>query len=103
MNVASRLEIKREELASILGVSESTLSRMDRKIGSLNPISKEGQCALILIDIYCSLYQLFGGNENQCRIWIRSPNIHLNGMPLVLMRTIPDLNHVAEYLKVMQG
>src|SRR5580692_10683114 len=90
--VSARLNLTRLELSAILGPSESSLSRLFAKSDYyINPASKEGQLAILLLRFYKNLDILFGGNSDQCRLWLRSENSHLNAMPIDLIQSIEGL------------
>ncbi len=92
------LQLSHKELSAIVGLSESTCRRLFKSKSTLiNPKSKEGQLALLLLRLYRNLDVLFGGNVNQCRLWLRSHNKHLNGVPLDLIKTIEGLVFVIHY------
>ncbi len=103
LRAVERLQLTRQELSIILGPSESTLSRLFAKNIYLDPASKEGQLAILLLRFYRSLTTLFAGNDKQCQLWLRSENKHLQGVPVVLIQTIEGLVLAVQYLDAMRG
>ncbi len=103
IRMVERLQLSRQELSHILGPSESTLSRLFAHSIYLDPGSKEGQLAILLIRFYRNLDTLFGGNVKQCQLWLRSENKHLQGVPIVLIQTIEGLVLAVQYLDAMRG
>lgn len=104
ISMADILQLSQKDLSEIVGLSESTFSRLFKNEGTLiNPETKEGQLALLLLRFYRSLDALFGGNSNQCRLWLRSNNQHLNDIPINLIKTIEGLVFVIQYLDAMRG
>jgi len=101
--VYARLNLTRAELIAILGLSESSLSRLFSKTYFINPSSKEGDLTILLIRFYKNLDILFGGNIDQCRLWLRSENIHLNDIPINLIQSIKGLVDAIDYLEAMRG
>jgi len=101
LRAAARLEIRRSELASIIGVSEASLSRMSSGAASVS--GKNQELALLFVRLYRSLDAWFGGNEESVRSWLRAPNVHLHGTPAELMTAVSGLIHVLEYLDAMRG
>ena len=102
--MAQILQLNQKELSEIIRLSPATLSRLFNKSEVLiNPETNEGQLALLLLRLYRSLDALFGGNPNQCRLWLRSNNKHLNGMPIDLIKSIEGLVFVIQYLDAMRG
>ena len=104
IRMAQHLEFKRQELAAIIGRSEPSLSRVFTKTNFyLDPASKEGQLAILLLRLYRSLDTLFGGNAKQCQTWLRSENKHLHAAPIQLIQTVEGLVLVVQYLDAMRG
>jgi hypothetical protein len=104
---AVKLELSRQELSAIVGPSESSLSRMfsnnRNKKNYIVPHSKKGQLAILLLRIYRNLDVLFRGNEKQCRLWLRSENMHLGSIPIELIKSVEGLIQAIQYLDVMRG
>ena|SRR3990167_1985042 len=103
IRMAERFNLSRQELSAILGPSESSLSRLFSKRVYIDPSSKEGQLAILLIRLYQNLDTLFGGNEKQCQLWLRNENKHLNGKPILLVQSIEGLVFAVQYLDAMRG
>lgn len=103
IRMVEQLQLSRQELSHILGPSESTLSRLFANTIYLDPASKEGQLAILLLRFYRSLDTLFGGNAKQCQLWLRSENKHLQGIPIALIQTIEGLVLAVQYLDAMRG
>jgi hypothetical protein len=100
---ASRsLGLSQRALASALGISESSASRLNR--GRLvDPETKEGELAILFLRVHRSLDSLLGGNEDDARKWMHAGNRHLSGVPASLVRTVTGLVRVADYLDAMRG
>lgn len=103
LRAAELLGLSQKELAGVLGVSAATLSRLVGGERGVDPASKEGELALLLIRVFRSLDALLGGKEADVRAWFQAPNVHLGGIPAVQVRTVTGLVHVAEYLDAMRG
>jgi transcriptional regulator with XRE-family HTH domain len=99
---AGSLGLSNRELAGVLGVSPSSLSRLSRG-RRIRPEAKEGELALLFLRVFRSLDALLGGDAESCRRWLRSYNHHLSGIPAELVRTVGGLAGVAEYLDAMRG
>jgi hypothetical protein len=97
------LELTRHELSSIVGPSEATLSRLFANKAVLDIQSKEGQLAVLLLRLYRSLDTLFGGNQKQCQLWLRSNNRYLKGKPIEVIQSISGLIYTIQYLDAMRG
>ena len=103
LRAAQLLRISQKELAAIVGVSPATLSRIAGGRKRLSPSDKEGELALLFLRVFRSLDALLGGDEENCRRWLRGSHTALQGVPLELMQSIPGLVHVVEYLDGMRG
>lgn len=104
IRVTQQLGITRQELSAIVGLSESSLSRFFSKEDYyIDPFSKEGELSILLIRLYRSLDALFGGNKEQCQLWLKNKNIHLGMAPIQLIQSISGLIHVVEYLDAIRG
>jgi len=101
LRAAERLGLNQRELAAVLGVSPSTLSRLPRR--PLDPATKEGELAILFVRLYRSLDALLGGDAEKARRWLHADNRHLGGVPADLVRTITGLVHVIEYLDALRG
>jgi hypothetical protein len=102
--MANILQLSQKDLSEIIGPSTATFSRIFYNTNFyINPETKEGQLALLLLRFYRSLDVLFGGNANQCRVWLRSSNNHLSGTPIELIKSIEGLVFVIQYLDAMRG
>lgn len=99
---AGAFDLTNREVAAILGVSPSSLSRLARG-RRIRPESKEGELALLFLRVFRSLDALLGGDAESCRRWLRSYNHHLAGVPAELLRTVTGLVGVADYLDAMRG
>ncbi|QRY78991.1 DUF2384 domain-containing protein [Pseudomonas sp. PDNC002] len=101
LTAREHLAMTQQELAAIVGVDRSAVSRW--KQGGLRVDSKTGELALLLVRIYRSLFALFGGNLEDMRHFLRTANHHLGGAPLELMEQVQGLVAVVEYLDAIRG
>ena len=102
LRAAEQLGLTQKELAAVVGVSPATVSRLAHG-ATLGAESKEGELAVQLLRVFRSLDALLGGDAEKCRQWLRAENRHLEAVPAELLRTVPGLVHVAEYLDAMRG
>ncbi len=91
-----------------LGLSQVVLGRVIGKDRTsiprgLEPSSKAGELALLLIRCYRSLYVLVGGKTADMRHWMHTENRHTGGVPAEQVQTVQGLNLVLEYLDAMRG
>ena len=96
---AQVLGLSKEELSAVVGKHRTTIDRT-----GLDPKTKEGELALLLLRVHRSLHALCGGDEDLMRHWMEQPNHHLNAQPPRLLLTrIEGLNRVANYLDGLRG
>lgn len=98
VRTAALLELSQGELARILGVSDSSISRLVSEARQVDAASKEGELALLLVRVYRSLDALVGGDAPARRAWLRSHNAALNGTPAALMQSATGLVNTVAYL-----
>jgi len=103
LRAADLLGLSQKDTARIVGVSAATMSRLAAGARALQPDTKEGECALLLIRIFRALDALLGGKELDVRAWFHAANTHLGGIPATRVQTVEGLVHVAEYLDAMRG
>jgi hypothetical protein len=102
LSAAERLGLRNRQVALIIGTSEASVSRLQGSRG-LDPHSKEGELALMLVRLYRSLDALVGGDDLKARAWIHAANDHLGGVPAERIRTVEGLVDVIQYLDAMRG
>ena len=100
---AGLLDLNHAALARILGVSEASVSRLASGARSIDPESKEGELALLLIRVYRSLDALVGTDAAQRKAWLHSHNRALNGVPAELIESAAGLVAVVGYLDAMRA
>lgn len=100
---ATLLGISQQELATIIGVSPATVSRMADGRFLIAPRSKTGELALLFLRVFRSLDALVGGQVEAAKAWLAAPNSHLGGIPAELIRKVEGLGRVAEYLDAVRG
>ncbi len=98
LRAGEALGLNRTALGEVIGRDRSTLSR-----GRIDPHSKAGELALMLIRAYRGLYVLVGGDEAALRHWMHTPNRHTRGVPAEQVRSVQGLVAVTEYLDAMRG
>ncbi len=102
LRAADLLGMSAAHLATVIGVSPASLSRLRSSARNIDRSTKEGELALTFLRMYRSLNALLGDTAS-CQKWFHSENRHLGGVPARLVRTIEGLVHVTEYLDAMRG
>jgi hypothetical protein len=98
VKAGKELGLTQADLGAIVGRDRTVLSR-----AALEPDSKSGELALLFIRAYRSLYVLVGGEAHQMRHWMHTHNHHVGGVPVELVRSVPGLMRVVEYLDAIRG
>ena len=86
------------DVAAVVGRDRTALSR-----AAIEPGTKSGELALLLIRAYRALFVLVGGEPRQMKHWMHTHNLHLGGVPAEMIRTVPGLVRVVEYLDAIRG
>jgi hypothetical protein len=102
LSAAERLGLRNRELATVVGASEASISRLSRG-RTVDPGSKEGELGLLLLRLYRSLDALVGGDDARARAWLHAHNVHLDGVPATRIRSVEGLVDVVQYLDAMRG
>jgi hypothetical protein len=103
LRAADLLDLSSAVLARILGVSEASVSRLASGTRSVDPQSKEGELALLLVRVYRSLDALVGTDAAQRHAWLHGHNRALNGRPIELIQRTDGLVNVVAYLDAMRA
>jgi plasmid maintenance system antidote protein VapI len=90
-------------LAKVLGASEATVSRVLRGERTLQPHTKEGELAALLVRLFRSLDALVGNDEGRRLAWMRSHNDALNGTPAQLILKAEGLVQAVAYVDAMRA
>ena len=103
LRAAELLELSSASLARILGVSEASVSRLASGSRTVDPQSKEGELALLLVRVYRSLDALVGTDAAQRKAWLHGPNRALGARPADLIQRADGLVAVVNYLDAMRA
>lgn len=98
VRAGKELGLTQADIGVVVGRDRTALSR-----GAIEPNSKSGELALLLIRAYRALFVLVGGEPRQMRHWMHTHNLHVGGVPAELVRTVPGLMRVVEYLDAIRG
>ncbi|MDQ7015398.1 MAG: MbcA/ParS/Xre antitoxin family protein [Gammaproteobacteria bacterium] len=97
LNSAKLLGLSQQELGEVVGRDRSSIQR------GLEPSSKPGELALLLIRCYRALNVLVGESEAEMRHWFATFNHHTGGIPKQQVKQVPGLIRVLNYLDAMRG
>ena len=98
MRAAARLDLSNRIVATALGVSEATVSRMGAGTYQLDPGGKPYELAVLLLRLFRSLDAIVGGDVAVARAWLRNPNSALGDTPITLIESVMGLVNVVAYL-----
>ena len=97
LKAGKTLGMSQTEIGKVVGKDRTSIVR------GIDPNSKAGELALLLIRCYRSLYVLVGANDENIKHWMHTENRHTGGVPVQQVQTVQGLNHVLEYLDAMRG
>ena len=97
LNAGKTLGLSQTELGEIVGRDRTSFAR------GLEPASKSGELALLLIRCYRSLFALVGGRPKDMRHWMHTLNRDTGGVPAEQIKRVQGLTRVVEYLDAMRG
>jgi hypothetical protein len=103
VRAADLLGLRQRELASVLGVSDATASRLyGGKYLLSSDRAKEWELALLFVRLFRSLDALWGHGE-AARAWLDGPNLALGASPRELLGRVEGLVRVVDYLDAARG
>lgn len=100
---AERLGVTNAEIGRVLGISASSVSRMNSGTYVLSPAGKEFELAALLVRLYRGLDAIVGGDDGASRSWLRTGNTALGGVPAVMIQTVAGLNQVLMYVDAQRA
>ncbi|TCV02747.1 MbcA/ParS/Xre antitoxin family protein [Paracandidimonas soli] len=102
LRAGSQLGLKQADLAAVLGVHRTAISRL-KNAPSLDPESKPGELALLLIRLARALFALTGGDQDWIRHFMHSPNQVTGGVPAQQITSIQGLMRVLQFVDGIRG
>jgi hypothetical protein len=103
LRAAEYLGIKGVMLGQTIGVSEATISRINSGDRIIDPLTKEGELALLLVRLYRSLDALVGNQPGQGELWLNGFNHAFNASPKDLITQTEGLVRIVSYLDSMRA
>jgi hypothetical protein len=98
LRAAARLGLTSKALATVIGVSEATVSRMRSGTYQLQRGQKPFELAVLFVRLYRSLDAILGGDDAAATAWLKAYNTALDAEPLTLIQTLQGLVNVIQYL-----
>ena len=97
LRAGKALGLNQAEIGAVVGRDRTSLRR------GIDPDSKTGELATLLIRLYRSLYALIGGDAEAMRHWMSTENHHTGGVPREQIRQVAGLIEVLGYLDAIRG
>jgi uncharacterized protein (DUF2384 family) len=98
VRAADKLRVTARILATTIGVSEATVSRMKRGEFGLEPGTKPFELAVLFVRLFRSLDAIGGGDDKIAASWLANPNSALDARPIEKLQTVSGLVDVIAYL-----
>ena len=98
VRAADRLGLTARILATVIGVSEATVSRMKRGDFGLEPGTKPFELGVLFGRMFRSLDAIVGGDDKVAASWLANPNMALDARPIEKLQTVSGLVDVIAYL-----
>ncbi|CAM4035879.1 HTH cro/C1-type domain-containing protein [Bordetella tumbae] len=102
LNAARQIGLNQADLAAVLGVHRTAISRL-KHTPALDPSSKQGELALLLVRLARSLFALTGGDPEWMRHFMQTPNTVTGGIPAQQVRSIQGLITVLQFVDAIRG
>ena len=102
LNESKQLELKQDELGNVIGLHRTGITRLKQRM-ELDPKSKQGELALLLIRAARALFALSGGDQVWISHFMRTPNKLTGGVPADQVQTVQGLARVVMYLDAIRG
>ena len=98
LRAAEMTGVSAKVLASVLGVSESEVSRMKQARKDLASGTKSFELGVMFLRLFRSLDAIVGGERAVAAAWLKNHNTVLDGRPIEKIQTIAGLTDVIAYL-----
>ncbi len=102
LNASEQLGLKQVELAAVLGVHRTAISRLKQN-QSLDPLSKQGEIALLVVRIARALFALTGGDLEWIKHFMRTHNNVTGDIPAKQIQSIQGLMTVLQFVDAIRG
>jgi len=102
LHAAAQLGLKQADLAAVLGMHRTAISRL-KQAPTLDPSSKQGELALLLIRVARALFALTGGDKDWIRHFMHTHNTATGGVPAQQIESIQGLTTVLQFVDAIRG
>ncbi|MEQ8860357.1 MAG: MbcA/ParS/Xre antitoxin family protein [Pseudomonadales bacterium] len=97
LRAGKALGLTQTEIGAVVGRDRTSLRR------GIDPDSKPGELAALLIRLYRSLFALVGGDAEAMQHWMETENHHTGGVPREQIRQVTGLTEVLAYVDAIRG
>jgi transcriptional regulator with XRE-family HTH domain len=98
LRAADHLRLTHAELAEVIGVSPSVISKISRQGAPLPKTPKATEITLLFIRLYRALDAIVGGDDRVAAQWMRNDNTALHGKPVQKIKSVAGLIDTLAYL-----
>jgi len=98
LRASKLLQVNNRELAAIIGVSPSMVSKLQAGRAVLRQSDKSGELAAQFIRLFRSLDAIVGGDTTTARDWLHNHNTALLAAPIDHIKTVVGLIDTVDYL-----
>jgi len=98
LRAAHKLGLKNRTLASVIGLSEATISGIGKGDYVVAPGNKAFELSVLFVRLFRSLDAIVGGDEQVARAWLNNQNDALRAVPINLIQTVGGLVNAVQYL-----
>lgn len=102
LKAALQLGLRQADLGAVLGMHRTAVSRL-RQNPSLDPSSKQGELALLLIRVARALYALTGGDKDWMQHFMHTHNTATGGVPARQIESVQGLVTVLQFVDAVRG
>lgn len=102
LRAAEQLGLSQTALAEVLGVHRTTITQLKKNL-RLDPNSKQGELALLLIRLARALFALTGGDQKWIQHFMRTFNRVTGGIPAEQVTRLEGLFAVLRFVDGMRG
>lgn len=102
LNASKQLTLTQAELGKVIGIHRTGISRLKQHL-DLQPDTKQGELALLLIRAARALYALTGGDDVWIKHFMRTNNGLTGGIPAEQIQTVQGLVKVVTCLDALRG
>lgn len=101
LRAAEQLHLSRSQLARVLDMDVLAITQLQNQ-PELDPNSKQGKLALLLIRLYQALHALTGGDRAWMRLFLTSENRVTRDIPAHQIETLNGLISVLNFVEALR-